>query len=150
MPFIGNIEQQRENANGKLFREFLTDAKLVAVNTHFGCGPTYYGEKSNSRVDYVCYSSSTFTRDVKKCSVWQQPGDRLQPIQTFHKLVMKRGSAEELLKKKLQNRQVRLESTIQSIYPVLERPQTGCVHHRLLLLISSHAQDLGEGPAGQR
>ena len=85
MPFIGNMEPQRENANGKLFREFLTDAKLVAVNTHFGCGPTYFGEKSNSRVDYVCYSSSTFARDIKKCSVWLNSGDRLQPIQTFRR-----------------------------------------------------------------
>lgn len=62
--------------------QFLIDADMVAINTHFECGGTYYGDVNKSRIDFVCASSNAFPGKIKSCRVLNKEGDKLQHTQT--------------------------------------------------------------------
>ena len=51
---VGRKEAEKESPNGKIMREALEKARLVAVNTHQAAGHTYEGpSRDKSRIDYV-------------------------------------------------------------------------------------------------
>ena len=85
-PHVGPICPSKEDTNGVILRELLVDLELTAVNTHYNTGPTYYGRKSNSRIDYIGCCTSLFTRGkISKCITLERSGDRLQKIRTYAK-----------------------------------------------------------------
>ena len=81
--YVGAQNPARENSNGKLLREFLADSDMVATNTFFDVGPTYFGEQSNSRVVYILYPRPSFRTDISACTVWHKSGERLRHVKTF-------------------------------------------------------------------
>lgn len=80
MPAIGDYDQAKENFHGKVFRQLLQDTGMVAVNTHFPVGDTYYGDNTSTRVDYIGIKEAHFPDVVEECFIPEAKADRLQHI----------------------------------------------------------------------
>lgn len=78
---VGPANSQRENWNGQQLRELCERHHLCLVNTFFNVGPTYRGEFSESRIDYIALPSSLLA-SVNSCAVFHRSGQRLQKIAT--------------------------------------------------------------------
>lgn len=83
MQAIGECEPDIEGEAGTNFRRALEDAGMVALNTYWPSGPTFwnYVRGRTSRIDYLCVSSDIFGEQVVR-NVWVdiERGDRLQLI----------------------------------------------------------------------
>ena len=78
---VGPCEPDEENLNGELFRQFLEAQHLIAVNTHYESGCTFYGNHGHaSRIDYIAIPQAMLPV-VQRCEVWGRAGDALQIIQ---------------------------------------------------------------------
>ena len=73
---VGPANSQRENWNGQQLRELCERHHLCLVNTFFNVGPTYRGEFSESRIDYIALPSSLLA-SVNSCAVFHRSGQRL-------------------------------------------------------------------------
>ena len=80
VPSVGTFDAVAENFNGEQLRELLTEHHMVATNTFFPAGDTYFGNFGrNSRIDYVCIPQSML-QAVERCNVLYAQGKRLQLI----------------------------------------------------------------------
>eukprot|EP00974_Lingulodinium_polyedra_P075897 7350266-Lingulodinium_polyedra.AAC.1 len=51
---IGTVQREKEGYSGTWLRRVLHDQEMCAVNTYHNAGPTFFGTKYCSRIDYVC------------------------------------------------------------------------------------------------
>ncbi len=79
-PYVGLCSPDLETKNGIKFRQFLVDLELIAVNSHWDCGCTFYDQHGGqSRLDYVVIKAGDLVK-VEDCRRWMKSGDRLQNI----------------------------------------------------------------------
>ena len=79
---VGSFFPEPQNFNGGLFLSILEKHFLVAANTFFEVGPTFYGpppRRHATRVDYICVPASCL-QTVARCHVQYKAADRLQII----------------------------------------------------------------------
>ena len=76
-PSIGKYNLSQENSNGSLLRRFLEHHQMLAANTYYENPPTFYGNNSATRVDYICVPRAAADH-IKHCRVWTRFGDRNQ------------------------------------------------------------------------
>eukprot|EP00974_Lingulodinium_polyedra_P039390 3777065-Lingulodinium_polyedra.AAC.1 len=76
---IGPVRPERERLQGDCLRRALRDHGLCAINAHWDAGPTFYGDRYSSRIDYLCMSSSAFGR-ITSCNTLLKEGQRMQLI----------------------------------------------------------------------
>eukprot|EP00959_Pyramimonas_sp_CCMP1952_P463314 9484723-Pyramimonas_sp.AAC.1 len=67
-------------ACGKLVHEWLTVAKMMAVNTSWGVGDIYYGMKcASSQIDYICIPQSARGL-VKWTAAWRRTVEKTRAM----------------------------------------------------------------------
>ena len=79
---IGTFDPENENVMGKIFRHFLERNNLVATDTFFDTGKTFYTHTgSMTRIDYLCTTSSVCGGGrCSKTSVLNRLGDICQKL----------------------------------------------------------------------
>lgn len=83
---VGLCEPDAEGDRGAQFRRFLEAQHLVAVNTFFPAGRTYYSalQASSSRIDFLVLPRGLLNQ-VRTCVVDHQIGDQLQLIPSVYR-----------------------------------------------------------------
>ena len=78
---IGSHDGQKENSNGKQLRELCEHHHLCLANTFYPIGPTWRGEHTTSRIDYIAIPKAMLPQ-VKRCQIYHRSGAALQKIAT--------------------------------------------------------------------
>lgn len=84
---IGGTDLERTSRHSHLFAAMLTETFLVAVNTVYTTGPTYYStmHASSSRIDYICIPRCMVTTGVRWVTIPEGAAAELQLVRSRHK-----------------------------------------------------------------